>query len=288
MKIKLMDGTDLSGTPRIGGAVDWPPKEVQRAETELFARNAHFLFANRERIFSDSRLFLTPVRIMSGMAYTGRLPMPCLGGYLEWWLHSGQASKGEGDERELVYLVSGSALTGISTSMEVGADGVRRTSEASLLVLADSFSKVMQRYCEPMSSMESFTLEAALDVLKGRHPAFGHSLDRIILEQRAQAQAHEMEELKKTVALQDARIKAYEKALVRAVVREHPEDVRTALEQAEASRKNGAESGKGKPADGPLTMLFRDFAKRDGVVLSAPSRRFLVAELAKTPPSSRC
>jgi len=282
MEIKLMDGTTLSGAPRIGGAVDWPSKKVQSAEAELFVRNAHFLFANRVRVFSDSRLFLTPVRIISGMAYTGRLPMPCLGGYLEWWLHSEQASRGEGDERELVYVVSGSALSGASASMAVRADGTRRASGASLLALADSFGKVMRRYSEPMASMESFTLEEALDILKGRPPAFEHSLERIILEQRVKAQAHEMDELKKAVALQDARIKAYEKALVRAVVREHPEDVRKALEQAEANRKDGAAAGKGRSADRPVTMLFREFAKREGIVLSAPSRRFLMDELAKT------
>ena len=31
-------------------------------------------------------MFLAPVNVMSGAAYVGALPKPCVGTYLEWWL----------------------------------------------------------------------------------------------------------------------------------------------------------------------------------------------------------
>ncbi len=54
---------------------------------QLFVSNAFYLLAHKERILSDSRMFLCPVAIQNGIAYTGTsgFRKPTLGVYLEWW-----------------------------------------------------------------------------------------------------------------------------------------------------------------------------------------------------------
>ena len=60
-------------------------KELER----LFLNNAFVLLDNRERILSDSRMFLCPLPIRNGLAYTGTSGFhhPTLGIYIEFWLH---------------------------------------------------------------------------------------------------------------------------------------------------------------------------------------------------------
>ena len=60
---------------------------------------------------SDSRMFLCPVPIQNGMAYTGTsgFQRPTLGVYLEWWLNceSAMVCEEHGTEK-LVYQIAGS------------------------------------------------------------------------------------------------------------------------------------------------------------------------------------
>ena len=60
-------------------------------------------------------MFLAPVNVMSGAAYVGALPKPCVGTYLEWWLRRGKD--------ELAYHVSGSPLSGANVSKSIAKDG---------------------------------------------------------------------------------------------------------------------------------------------------------------------
>ena len=54
---------------------------------QLFVDNAFYLLAHMDRIMNDSRMFLAPVAVQSGLAYTGTsgFKRPTLGVYLEWW-----------------------------------------------------------------------------------------------------------------------------------------------------------------------------------------------------------
>jgi len=169
VKLELMNGSELEATAsQAKTKFAWPAKDVQCAEAKLFTDNAHFLLENAQRIFQDSRLFLTPVWIQSGMAYVGAFPAPCLGGYLEWWLNAECASKDTEGGRELVYFVSGSPMSGTNVSMAVKPDGTCDRSGGTLSQLARTYIEVMKRYQEPMRSCASYTLEEAINVLKGR------------------------------------------------------------------------------------------------------------------------
>ena len=67
------NGMVLQGYPREktdDAAFEWPDEDVQYVDRELFKANAHFFFENRERIFADSGMFLAPVNVISGAAYS--------------------------------------------------------------------------------------------------------------------------------------------------------------------------------------------------------------------------
>jgi len=172
----LLDGTVLTGIPKespeIGGSSRpdrdrWPPLEVQNAERALFVANAHVLLANVKRIFADSRLFLAPVAIQSGMAYVGALPMPCLGGYLEWWLNCPCSTRRDGDRLALTYFVSGSPLSGANASASVWSDGTVGGGTAGLGALATTFIETMRRYREPRRRFAAYSLADVLAALRG-------------------------------------------------------------------------------------------------------------------------
>ena len=52
-------------------------------DMERFAANAWLLLANSELIYSDSRLFMSPIDMKSGVAYGGQFPPATLGAYIE-------------------------------------------------------------------------------------------------------------------------------------------------------------------------------------------------------------
>ena len=62
-------------------------EEEKEELKKLFIENAFLFLENRERILCDSRMFLSPVPIQSGLAYSGTsgFHRPTLGIYLEWW-----------------------------------------------------------------------------------------------------------------------------------------------------------------------------------------------------------
>ncbi len=278
----LMDGTALEGIPTADAKRSWPSKDELWAEEELFRDNAHFLLANAKRIFADSRMFLAPVRVMSGLAYLGAFPMPLLGGYLEWWINCPIASEGDGEEKQLVYIISGSPLSGSSASMAVKADGSCCRAEPRLHDLAHTFLEAMGRYKEPCNRFMAYSLEEVLDILKGEKAGrFEHSVQRIALEHRINRQAATIEDLGKKIERQSKMLGTYRLAMLRAIVRENLGRVVEAIRQCEELAANAA-SGRNKGSTRlPLTTLFRELGKRDKIDLGTPSMKFLKEELAK-------
>ena len=59
--------------------------EEREKEVKLFLNNAFLFLKNKDRIMSDSRMFLCPVPIQNELAYTGTSGFhhPALGVYLE-------------------------------------------------------------------------------------------------------------------------------------------------------------------------------------------------------------
>ncbi len=139
---------------------------------ELFLKNAFYLWAHSEEILSDSRMFLTPIPVQSGLAYTGRSGFnnPTLGVYIEWWLTctASRVMKEDGSY-ELVWFLSGSPLSGANCSSAVNEKGETRTTPLSAFRDAwQSFVAVNIRYDRCKEKYRAYTLEEVLDILRSR------------------------------------------------------------------------------------------------------------------------
>ena len=69
-------------------------RKQEAVDAKLFYEHAHLFLANADKILTDSRLFLAPVHIVNGLAYTGTsgFRKPTLGVYIEWWIYHKDAS----------------------------------------------------------------------------------------------------------------------------------------------------------------------------------------------------
>lgn len=151
-----------------------PTEDVlQKAERQynhyLFTENAWFLLANAERILSDSRMFLAPVRIQNGLAYTGAsgFRTPTIGIYLEWWLNYKEAAIDKNGN--LVWFISGSPLSGRNCCNSVNSEGehVKTAQRTSFSAIWKSFMDVNNRYTEAKQRCVAYTLEDVLIMLYG-------------------------------------------------------------------------------------------------------------------------
>ena len=106
------------------------PSATVVEQRQLFISNAFYLLAHKERILSDSRMFLCPVAIQNGIAYTGTsgFRKPTLGVYLEWWGLVKEAMRTDKKGcRSLVYQLAGSPLSGRNCCSAVREDGKTET-----------------------------------------------------------------------------------------------------------------------------------------------------------------
>ena len=193
-KIVLLDGRELECYPKEAAEGDFvsdevkldttgqyltvgkKPKTVQQTEEEekqlrkLFLDNAFYLLAHRERILSDSRMFLTPVAVQSGLAYTGTSGFrnPTVGVYLEWWaVCDGAMCTSKDGERSLVYRLAGSPMSGMNSCSEVLENGESRA--VKVLDFANywpTFMKVNTRYTEAKHECQCYSLQQLLDILR--------------------------------------------------------------------------------------------------------------------------
>lgn len=177
------------------------PKATEDVERQkkLFTDNAFYLLAHRERIMRDSRMFLTPVAITNGLAYTGTSGFhnPTVGIYLEWWADCSEAMRIDKDgNRSLVYHLAGSPLSGANHCSEVYEDGrIKQVHISSFSDCWRPFMEINTRYDEAKHIYQSYTLEELLDVLrKGDNENFDYT--REIKECFMQ---HEIDKLKKRV-----------------------------------------------------------------------------------------
>lgn len=150
---------------------DSKEEERRKQEEKLFTDNAFFLLGQADRIFRDSRMFLAPIPIQSGLAYigTGGLRNPTLGIYLEWWLNSGSgilvSKKGK---EKLVYHIAGSPLSGRNHCACVDRKGKCRDVQlpSPFSKVWRSFMQVNTRYTIPKQQYAAYTLQEVIDILK--------------------------------------------------------------------------------------------------------------------------
>lgn len=144
--------------------------EVKKNELKLFTDNAFLFLDNRERILSDSRMFLCPVQVQSGIAYTGTrgFNRPTLGIYLEWWKYCAAASVlEENDEEWLVYQIAGSPMSGSNRCGLINPFGETKTKQVlSFINLWPLFMKINCRYDDAKERYAAYTLGQVLSILE--------------------------------------------------------------------------------------------------------------------------
>ena len=141
-------------------------EEVQK---DLFLRNAFYLLAHKERILSDSRMFLCPIHIQNGIAYTGTsgFKNPTLGIYIEWWLNCAGAMRTDNEgHRSLVFSLSGSPLSGSNSCAAVNEKGKIEPVRLSRFIdYWPLFIDINCRYTKAKYNYQAYQLKQVLDIL---------------------------------------------------------------------------------------------------------------------------
>ena len=169
-KIILLDGRVVDCYPRM--ASEQPPstdKERMEENKERFIKNAFFFLTHKERILTDSRMFLCPVPIISGMSISGTsgFENPTLGIYLQWWETCvGAMFTDKKGRRGLLYKLSGSSLSGHNICGVVHEDGTTKNVELHLFKdYRDSFIRINNLYKSSKQKYQAYSLQQVLDIL---------------------------------------------------------------------------------------------------------------------------
>lgn len=194
--IVLLDGTELKCYPKAdqpqvikedGMALDTTgeyfavgrrkvkPKNEEKQEMEsadvlrkYFLLRAVDFLNHAERILSDSRMFLAPVPISNGLAYTGTSGFrgPTLGVFIEWWLHYKGSSVEENGRKLLTVSFAGSPLSGMNTCSRVDSEGVSfKGSASSFGATWFTFMTINTRYAKAKKIYQSYSLYEVGDLL---------------------------------------------------------------------------------------------------------------------------
>lgn len=142
-------------------------------ELNLFLRNAHRLIAEADSIMADSRMFLAPLPIRNGLAYTGTsgFSHPTLGIYIEWWRNNECAwTEDKSGALQPIYYISGSPLSGCNACEYISAEGKSESvSVRHFSSVWRSFAKINTHYTEAKQLYEAYTLEEIIDKLFATH-----------------------------------------------------------------------------------------------------------------------
>ena len=119
--LTLQNGSNLQCYPKEeGGSV--PEEFSKRDIVDLFLNNAFFLYQNRDRIYADSRMFLTPIPLWDNDMFHSA--MPSLGSLLVWWDSTEIDATHDREGRPaLIYHAGGFPLSGSCIADIVYPDG---------------------------------------------------------------------------------------------------------------------------------------------------------------------
>lgn len=157
----------------------------------LFARNANLLLGNADLIFSDSRLFMSPIDMGCGLSISGRFKPTTLGAYIEWWLNHPDSRDKDGNP---VLHLAGSALSGGNRCTSVDTDGQHHPVFLTKFSAAwHSFLNVKERYRDAMYKFEAYPLEKVVEIVKEK----GMSDEVVGLQAENRKLQHQLETEKK-------------------------------------------------------------------------------------------
>ena len=144
---------------------------TDEAQLTLFLQNAHRLIGQSYRIMADSRMFLAPVSIRNGLAYTGTsgLRNPTLGVYIEWWRNYECAwAEDKYGARQPIYYIAGSPLSGSNKCAYISPEGDGCTvSVYPFNNVWRSFMEVNNHYTEAKQLYEAYSLEEVIEIMFG-------------------------------------------------------------------------------------------------------------------------
>lgn len=139
--------------------------EVSDARSLLF-KNIRLIYDNRERILTDSRMFLAPLPCAGGLVYCGTrmFDKPVLGVYLQWWMSCSEAHP---KDDEWVYYISGSPLSGSNSCGIVDSNGrAKSTCLSGFLNAWRTFIQVNEMYQGQSDTYEHYSLREVIERLK--------------------------------------------------------------------------------------------------------------------------
>lgn len=160
---------DTTGEYLTVGCKHTPVKGKCARETgRFFYEHAFFFLAHAREILADSRMFLAPVPVQNGIAYTGTsgFRLPTLGVYLEWWANCPESMFVKDGHKWLVWYIAGSPLSGSNKCGIVNEMGECKSEGVyPFIKLWPSFMKVNSRYSEAKQQYAAFTLEEVYAIL---------------------------------------------------------------------------------------------------------------------------
>ena len=164
--------------------------EDEKELEKLFLDNAFVFLENREKILSDSRMFLCPLPfIKNGLAYTGTSGFhnPTLGIYIEFWKACTNSNVMEKNGKKwLLWHIAGSPLSGGNRCSLVNPQGESKCEQVtSFSGIWRPFMEINTRYDEAKSKYEAYTLRQVLSIFEneGTKVAYKKSTHIFFLEQ---------------------------------------------------------------------------------------------------------
>lgn len=169
-KILLLNGSELTCYEKQDVVNDRIDEEEKKSLYKLFTDNAFYLLAHRDRILSDSRMFLCQIAVKSGLMYSGSsgFQNPTLGVYLEWWRECPNAMITDKDgTRSLIFYLAGSPLSGANWSKRVDESGDIHNVRPSYPFISQwrSFIGINTRYTDAKRRHQAYSLEEVLKIL---------------------------------------------------------------------------------------------------------------------------
>lgn len=145
--------------------------EEDKALINLFLEYAHRLIEASDTILADSRMFLAPIPIRNGLAYTGTSGFrnPTLGIYIEWWRnHKCAWTEDNNGTPQPIYYIAGSPLSGCNSCAYVTPDGKGKSiSVPHFSIVWRSFAEINAHYTEAKQLYDAYTLAEVIEILFG-------------------------------------------------------------------------------------------------------------------------
>ena len=148
-----------------------PISEKDQTEIDLFLEYAHRLIERSDDILADSRMFLAPIPIRNGLAYTGTSGFhnATLGIYIEWWCNNKCAwTMDKSGITRPIYYIAGSPLSGCNACAYVDSNGEGQSiSVPHFSIVWRTFTQTNTHYTEAKQLYKAYTLAEVIEILFG-------------------------------------------------------------------------------------------------------------------------